>query len=116
MFSTDQGALFASEAFTERLKEEGKQISKDGKIRWRDNAFVERLRRGLKYEHVHLHAYKPAGDARHKSGSDFEFYHSRRPHSSPEAQTSAPITFTVHWRRWRHNAQLGRPWKCFWRS
>ena len=56
IFNTDQGSQFTSEAFTGRLKEEGIQISMDGKGRWCDNVFVERLWRSLKYEHVYLHA------------------------------------------------------------
>ena len=87
IFNTDQGSQFTSEAFTGRLKEEGIQISMDGKGRWADNVFVERLWRSLKYEHVYLHAYESVGEARHKIGSYFEFYNSRRPHSSLGTQT-----------------------------
>ena len=87
IFNTDQGSQFSSEAFTGRLKEEGIQISMDGKGRWADNVFVERLWRSLKYEHVYLHAYESVGDARRKIGSYFEFYNSRRPHSSLGTQT-----------------------------
>ena len=87
IFNTDQGSQFTSEAFTGRLKEEGIQISMDGKGRWADNVFVERLWRSHKYEHVYLHAYESVGEARHKIGSYFEFYNSRRPHSSLGTQT-----------------------------
>lgn len=87
IFNTDQGSQFTSEAFTGRLKEEGIQISMDGKGRWADNVFVERLWRSLKYEHVYLHAYESVGEARRKIGCYFEFYNSRRPHSSLGAQT-----------------------------
>jgi len=58
IFNTDQGSQFTSEAFTGRLKKEGIQISMDGKGRWCDNVFVERLWRSLKYEEVYLHAYE----------------------------------------------------------
>jgi len=93
IFNTDQGSQFTSEAFTERLKEEGVQISMDGKGRWCDNVFVERLWRSLKYEHVYLHAYESVGEARRKIGSYFEFYNSRRPHSSLGAQTPDQVYF-----------------------
>jgi len=64
ILNTDQGSQFTSEAFTERLKKEGIQISMDGKGRWADNVFVERLWRSLKYEHVYLHTYESVGEAR----------------------------------------------------
>jgi putative transposase len=95
IFNTDQGAQFTSQAFTGRLKEEGIQISMDGKGRWADNVFVERLWRSLKYEHVYLHAYESVGEARRKIGSYFEFYNSRRPHSSLEARTPDQVYFNL---------------------
>lgn len=91
IFNTDQGSQFSSEAFTGRLKEEGIQISMDGKGRWADNVFVERLWRSLKYEHVYLHAYESVGAARRKIGSYLELYNSRRPHSSLGAQTPGQV-------------------------
>lgn len=93
IFNTDQGSQFTSEAFTGRLKEEGIQISMDGKGRWADNVFVERLWRSLKYEHVYLHAYESVGEARRKIGCYFEFYNTRRPHSSLAAQTPDQVYF-----------------------
>ena len=93
IFNTDQGSQFTSEAFTGRLKEEGIQISMDGKGRWADNVFVERLWRSLKYEHVYLHAYESVGEARRKIGCYFEFYNTRRPHSSLGAQTPDQVYF-----------------------
>jgi putative transposase len=93
IFNTDQGSQFTSEAFTGRLKEEGIQISMDGKGRWADNVFVERLWRSLKYEHVYLHAYESVGEARRKIGCYFEFYNSTRPHSSLGAQTPDQVYF-----------------------
>lgn len=93
IFNTDQGTQFTSEAFTCRLKEEGIQISMDGRGRWADNVFVERLWRSLKYEHVYLHAYETVGEARSKIGRYFEFYNSRRPHSSLGAQTPDQVYF-----------------------
>jgi putative transposase len=93
IFNTDQGSQFTSEAFTGRLKEEGIQISMDGKGRWADNVFVERLWRSLKYEQVYLHAYESVGEARRKIGCYFEFYNSRRPHSSLGAKTPDQVYF-----------------------
>jgi putative transposase len=82
IFNTDQGSQFTSQAFTGLLKENGIQISMDGKGAWRDNVFVERLWRSVKYEEVYLHAYDTVSAA--KAGLDryFRFYNSRRPHSS----------------------------------
>jgi len=93
IFNTDQGSQFTSEAFTGRLKEEGIQISMDGRGRWVDNVFVERLWRSLKYEHVYLHAYESVGEARDKIGRYFEFYNAGRPHSSLGAQTPDQVYF-----------------------
>ena len=93
IFNTDQGSQFTSEAFTGRLKEEGIQISMDGRGRWADNVYIERLWRSLKYEHVYLHAYESVGEARTNIGRYFEFYNFRRPHSSLGAQTPDQIYF-----------------------
>jgi putative transposase len=93
IFNTDQGSQFTGEAFTGRLKEEGIEISMDGKGRWADNVFVERLWRSLKYEHVYLHAYESVGEARRKIGCYFEFYNSKRPHSSLGTQTPDQVYF-----------------------
>ncbi len=93
IFNSDQGSQFTSEAFTGRLKKEGIQISMDGKGRWADNVFVERLWRSLKYEHVYLHAYESVAEARMKIGRYFDFYNSQRPHSSLEAQTPDQVYF-----------------------
>ncbi|MGC9159109.1 MAG: transposase, partial [Terracidiphilus sp.] len=93
IFNTDQGSQFTSEAFTGRLKKEGIQISMDGKGRWADNVFVERLWRSLKYEHVYLHAYESVAEAREKIGRYFDFYNRERPHSSLAAQTPDQVYF-----------------------
>ena len=87
IFNTDQGSQFTSEAFTGRLKEEGIKISMDGKGRWRDNVFVERVWRSIKYEEVYLHAYASVSEARTSIGRYLEFYNSIRPHSSLKALT-----------------------------
>jgi putative transposase len=93
IFNTDQGSQFTSEAFTGRLKKEGIDISMDGKGRWCDNVFVERLWRSLKYEQVYLYAYESVTEARSKIGRYLEFYNSSRPHSSLGALTPDQVYF-----------------------
>ena len=93
IFNTDQGSQFTSEAFTERLKEEGIRISMDGKGRWRDNVFVERIWKSIKYEEVYLHAYASVRQARESIGRYVEFYNSVRPHSSLGAFTPDQVYF-----------------------
>jgi putative transposase len=93
IFNTDQGSQFTSEAFTGRLKEEGIKISMDGKGRWRDNVFVERVWRSIKYEEVYLHAYASVSEARTSIGRYLEFYNSIRPHSSLKALTPDQVYF-----------------------
>ena len=87
IFNTDQGSQFTSEGFTEVLKNHDVKISMDGKGRWVDNVFVERLWKSVKYEHVYLHAYESVAEARQQLASYFEFYNTRRPHSSLGGQT-----------------------------
>lgn len=80
IFNTDQGAQFTSEAFTGVLIDAGVDISMDGKGRWMDNVFVERLWRSVKYEDVYLKAYETVAAARHGIGAYFEFYNHARRH------------------------------------
>ena len=93
IFNTDgprpapQGSQFTSDDFTQVLKNHDVKISMDGKGRWVDNVFVERLWKSVKYEHVYLHAYDSVSDARRQLASYFEFYNTRRPHSSLDGQT-----------------------------
>ncbi len=87
IFNTDQGAQFTSEAFTDVLKEAGVDISMDGKGRWIDNVFVERLWRSVKYEEVYLKAYETVAEARAGIGTYFQFYNSERRHQSMNRQT-----------------------------
>ena len=82
IFNTDQGSQFTSLAFTDVLTDAGIYISMDGKGRWMDNVFIERLWRSLKYEQVYLAEYATASDARAGIGWWIDFYHERRPHSS----------------------------------
>ena len=87
IFNTDQGAQFTSEAFTDVLKEAGIDISMDGKGRWIDNVFVERLWRSVKYEEVYLKAYETVAEARTGIGTYFQFYNSERRHQGMNRHT-----------------------------
>lgn len=87
IFNTDQGSQFTSEAFTGLLQGQKIEISMDGRGAWRDNVFVERLWRSVKYEEVYLRAYDSVSDARASLGRYLDFYNSRRPHSSLGART-----------------------------
>jgi putative transposase len=87
IFNTDQGSQFTSAAFTGLLLDNGIAISMDGRGSWRDNVFVERLWRSVKYEEVYLRAYDSVGDARTSLCRYFVFYNGKRPHSSLDART-----------------------------
>jgi putative transposase len=87
IFNSDQGSQFTSNDFTNVLKAHGIKISMDGKGRWVDNVFVERLWRSVKYEEVYLHAYESVAAVRAGIASYLEFYNTRRPHSSLAGQT-----------------------------
>ena len=93
IFNTDQGSQFTSSSFTGLLKEHGIRISMDGKGAWRDNVFVERLWKSVKYEEVYLKAYNTASEARTSIGQYFEFYNRRRPHSSLDRMTPEQFYF-----------------------
>jgi len=87
IFNTDQGSQFTSEAFTGVLSSHGIAISMDGRGRWMDNVFIERLRRSVKYEEVYLKAYDNGTQARQGLGDYFEFYNSRRRHQALNRST-----------------------------
>src|SRR5216683_759211 len=86
IFNTDQGAQFTSAAFTGRLEAAGIAISMDGRGRFMDNIFIERLWRSIKYEEVHLKAYADGRQARDGIGSWMNFYNHRRPHQAMNNQ------------------------------
>ncbi len=87
ILNTDQGSQFTSQDFTDVLRAHEIRISMDGKGRWIDNVFVERLWKSVKYEHVYLHAYESVADARRQLARYFTFYNSHRPHSSLRGMT-----------------------------
>ena len=87
IFNTDQGSQFTSAEFTGVLKANGIQISMDGKGRWIDNVFVERIWKSVKYEHVYLHAYENVAEAKLQLAGYFTFYNTQRPHSSLGGRT-----------------------------
>jgi len=87
IFNTDQGSQFTSAAFTGLLADSKIAISMDGRGAWRDNVFVERLWRSVKYEEVYLRAYDSVAEARASLGRYLDFYNQKRPHSSLDART-----------------------------
>jgi len=87
IFNTDQGAQFTSESFLTVLERNRIRISMDGKGRWRDNVFVERLWRSVKYEEVYLKAYDTVPEARTSLANYFDFYNHERGHQSLNRQT-----------------------------
>ena len=82
IFNTDQGSQFTSDDFTDVLKDAGVRISMDGKGRWMDNVFIERLWRSLKYECVYLQDFEDGFQARERSGPGSGIYNEDRPHSA----------------------------------
>ena len=93
IFNTDQGCQFTSDEFTGVLKEAGVQISMDGRGRWMDNVFIERLWRSLKYEEVYLTAYETVRQARHGIGQWMRFYNERRKHQALDRKTPDTVYY-----------------------
>ena len=91
IFNTDQGSQFTSFAFTNVLRTHGIRISMDGRGRWLDNVFIERLWRSLKYENVYLNAYETGSEARAGIGKWIDFYNQVRPHSSLAGKTPTSL-------------------------
>lgn len=94
LFNTDQGSQFTSEAFTGVLADAQVMISMDGKGRWMDNVFIERLWRSVKYEEVYLKAYVNAQEAKVNLGQYFEFYNQQRRHQSLEKRTPDNVYYS----------------------
>jgi putative transposase len=95
IFNTDQGSQFTSEAFTGILNAHGIRISMDGRGRWLDNVFVERLWRSVKYEDVYLKAYDSIPAAREGLTTYFEFYNCRRRHKSLDRKTPDNVYWSI---------------------
>ena len=93
IFNTDQGSQFTSEEFTDVLKEKNIQISMEGKGRWVDNVFIERLWRSLKYEEVYLHGYETMAHAKEGIGHWLAFYNQRRKHQALEKRTPDTVYY-----------------------
>jgi putative transposase len=93
IFNTDQGSQFTSENFTGVLKRHDIRISMDGKGRWVDNVFVERLWRSVKYEEVYLKAYDSIAAARASLGRYFAFYNTERRHQSLDRRTPDSVYY-----------------------
>ena len=95
IFNTDQGSQFTDDDFTAPLLEKGVRVSMDGKGRWVDNVFVERLWRSVKYEDIYLHAYETVSEVRAALTSYFSFYNVDRPHQSLEYRTPDEMYFAT---------------------
>jgi len=95
IFNTDQGSQFTSEAFTGLLERHGVRISMDGKGRYSDNLFIERLWRTVKYEEVYLKAYQDVRDARTGISEYFRFYNATRPHQALGYRTPAEVFYSM---------------------
>jgi len=95
IFNTDQGAQFTSTEFLTVLRDHEIQVSMDGKGAWRDNVFVERLWRSVKYEEVYLHAYETVADVRAGLARYFAYYNQRRPHTALARQTPDAVYFSA---------------------
>jgi putative transposase len=91
IFNTDQGTQFTAAAWTSRLEAAGVAVSMDGRGRWLDNVFVERLWRSVKWEHVYLHCYPGVRELREGLTCYFHFYNEARPHQSLGGRTPAEV-------------------------
>ena len=95
IFNSDQGAQFTSQAFTSVLEDHGIQISMDGRGRYLDNIFIERLWWSLKYECIYLNEYTDAHELRQSIGDWFTFYNTKRGHSALGGHTPDDAYFTA---------------------
>lgn len=103
IMNTDQGSQFTSQAFAGLLKDHEIKISMDGKGSWQDNVFVERFWRSVKYEDIHLKAYDSVSAVRTGLNRYYNFYNSRRPHSSLDGHTPDQVNFCAMPQNRRHN-------------
>ena len=95
IFNSDQGCQFTSEDFTDVLKDNGIKISMDGKGRWMDNVFIERLWRSLKYEEVYLKAYDSVAQAKQGIDDWLMFYNEERRHASLSRMTPDQVYYDL---------------------
>jgi putative transposase len=95
IFNTDQGSQFTSEGFTRVLADHGVQVSMDGRGRWLDNVFIERLWRSVKHEEVYLKAYENLTEARRELGAYFDFYNHRRRHQGLSDRTPDEVYWST---------------------
>jgi len=95
IFNTDQGSQFTSEAFTSVLAGHGVAISMDGRGRWLDNVFIERLWRSVKHEEVYLKAYENLSEARRGLRAYFDFYNHRRRHQGLADRTPDEVYWST---------------------
>ena len=93
IFNTDQGSQFTSAAFTGTLAAAGVRISMDGRDRWMDNVFIERLWRSVKYEEIYLHAYATPREVTIALTRYFRFYNERRVHQNLDYRTPDEMYF-----------------------
>ncbi len=96
IFNTDQGAQFTSCEFLAVLQDHEIKISMDGKGRWMDNVFIERLWRSLKHECVYLHAFETGSQARQQIGTWVSHYNQSRPHSTFDGHTPDEVYNRLH--------------------
>ena len=110
IFNTDQGSQFTSPRFVEAVQAAGARVSMDGRGRWMDNVFIERLWRSLKYECVYLHAFETGSELRAGLARWIGYYNADRPHSALAGRTPdeayGPMTATQDW---RHETDLNPP-------
>jgi putative transposase len=95
IMNTDQGSQFTSEAFTSLLSSHGVAISMDGRGRWMDNVFIERLWRSVKYEEVYLKGYESIPEARKELTAYFDFYNKRRRHQGLDGRTPDEVYWST---------------------
>jgi len=95
IFNTDQGSQFTSEGFTSALLSAGVAISMDGRGRWMDNVFIERLWRSVKYEEVYLKGYENIPEARRELAAYFDFYNHRRRHQGLADRTPDEVYWST---------------------